>query len=86
VSQIYVGTCSWSDHEGFYPPVVPQNEQIRYYAKHFPIVEVNSTFYRLTPERNYRLWAERTPKGFLFNVKPFKQITWHDRKNRQRMK
>jgi uncharacterized protein YecE (DUF72 family) len=32
------------------------------------------------PERNFRLWAERTPAGFIFDVKPYRQLTWHDRK------
>jgi uncharacterized protein YecE (DUF72 family) len=56
-------------------------QQIGYYAQHFPIVEINSSFYRLMPRRNYALWAERMPDRFLFDCKPFKQLTWHDRKN-----
>jgi uncharacterized protein YecE (DUF72 family) len=81
VTQIYVGTSSWSDHTDFYPEGLPKNQQIRFYAQVFPIVEINSTYYRMMPERNFRLWAERTPPGFVFDVKPFRQLTWHDRKN-----
>ena len=79
--RIYVGTCSWSDHTGFYPPGLPSNQQIGYYAQHFSLVEINSSYYRMMPERNYALWAERTPPGFVFDIKPYKQITWHDRQN-----
>lgn len=81
MARIYVGTCSWSDHVGFYPPGLPTNQQISYYAQRFPIVEINATFYRLMPARNFALWAERTPPSFLFDVKPFKQLTWHDREH-----
>jgi uncharacterized protein YecE (DUF72 family) len=81
VTHIYVGTSSWSDHTDFYPEGLPKNQQIRFYAQVFPIVEINSTYYRMMPERNFRLWAERTPPGFVFDVKPFRQLTWHDRKN-----
>lgn len=81
MSRIYVGTSSWSDHANFYPPGLPSNQQITFYAQHFPIVEINSTFYRMMPARNFQLWAERTPPGFIFDVKPYRQLTWHDREN-----
>ncbi len=81
MSRIYVGTSSWADHTDFYPPDLPSNQRISFYAQHFPIVDINSTFYHLMPERNFRLWAERTPPGFVFDVKPYRQLTWHDREN-----
>jgi len=81
MTRIYGGTSSWSQHTNFYPKGLRSSEQIAYYAQHFPVVEVNSTFYRMMPQRNFRLWAERTPEGFIFDVKPFRQLTWHDRKN-----
>jgi len=31
----------------------------------------------LPAERNARLWAERTPDGFVFNIKPFALMTQH---------
>jgi len=78
---IHVGTSSWSDFTGFYPPGLPANAQVSYYAQHFTIVELNSTFYRLMPARNAALWAQRTPPGFSFDVKPYRQLTWHDRES-----
>ena len=81
MAEILIGTCSWSQHEGYYPEGLPANEQISYYAREFPVVELNSTFYRMMPRRNFELWAERTPEGFLFDVKPYRQLTWHDRKH-----
>ena len=79
MARIYVGTSSWSQHENFYPPGLRSTDQISYYAQHFPLVEINSTFYAMQPQRNYASWARRTPPGFLFDVKPFRQLTWHDR-------
>jgi uncharacterized protein YecE (DUF72 family) len=79
MTRIYVGTCSWSDHTNFYPKELPANQQITYYAQHFPVVEIDATFYRMIARRSFELWAERTPEGFLFDVKPYKQLTWHDR-------
>lgn len=81
MARIYVGTSSWADHKPFYPKGLPKNQQISYYAQRFPIVEINSSYYRMMPVRNYGLWAERTPDGFVFDVKPYRQLTWHDRKN-----
>jgi uncharacterized protein YecE (DUF72 family) len=81
MADIYVGTCSWSDHADFYPPGLRSTEQITYYAQRFPVVEINSTFYRMPPVRNFLAWAQRTPPGFVFDVKPYRQITWHDRAN-----
>ncbi len=79
MSRIYVGACSWSDHKGFYPDGLPSNQQIAYYAQRFPVVEINSTYYRLMPTRNFALWAQRTPPGFQFDVKALQQLTFHDR-------
>lgn len=81
MSRLYVGTCSWADHQDFYPEGLPANQQIAYYAQHFPLVEVNSTFYRMMPARTFAAWARRTPPGFVFDVKPYRQLTWHDREN-----
>jgi len=80
MAEIRVGTCSWSQHEGFYPEGLPSNEQIAFYAREFPVVELDATFYTMMPRRNFELWAERTPEGFVFDVKPYRQLTWHDRK------
>ncbi len=77
--RILVGTAAWSDHEDFYPPRVRGTDRIAYYARHFPVVEVNASYYHLLPQRNYALWAEKTPEDFTFNVKALGQLTGHVR-------
>lgn len=83
VGNVYYGTSSWTDRtllesKAFYPPEARKPEdRLRYYAERFPLVEVDSTFYALPSERNAELWSERTPDGFVFNVKAFGLMTHH---------
>ena len=46
--KILTGTASWTD-PGFvadwYPPGLPASHRLRWYAEHFNLVEVNSSFY-----------------------------------------
>jgi uncharacterized protein YecE (DUF72 family) len=80
---IRVGTASWTDHDPFYPPeynkAAMKSQRIGYYARYFDLVEVDSTFYHLQPARNFQLWAERTPEHFVFDVKAYGEMTWHQR-------
>ncbi len=81
--RILVGTASWTDPSliesgRFYPPEAKSAEdRLRYYAGVFPIVEVDSSYYGMPAERTARLWAERTPEDFTFDVKSFSLFTHH---------
>lgn len=77
--RILVGTCNWSDHQHFYPPGLPAGERLAYYARFFPLVEVDSTYYGIPPPQRTAAWAEVTPEGFLFNVKAYRSMTYHER-------
>ena len=79
---IRVGTCAWSDHEEYFPKGLPPAERLAYYARHFNIVEVDSSFYHLQPPKWYAGWAERTPASFVFNVKAYGAMTRHHREPR----
>lgn len=79
---IRVGTCAWADHEEFYPPGLKPGDRLAYYARFFSLVEVDSTFYALQPQRNFAAWARRTPDGFRFNVKAYGAMTRHHRQPR----
>lgn len=80
---ILIGTASWADKSlvdsgRFYPPDARTAEaRLKYYAAHFPLVEVDSTYYGLPTAQNARLWVERTPPGFVFDVKAFRLFTQH---------
>ena len=85
MGDILVGTASWTDksllQSGWYPKGVDSaEERLRFYAEHFPLVEVDSTYYFPSSEKNSQLWADRTPKDFVFNVKAFSLLTQHPTK------
>ncbi|AYF27886.1 MULTISPECIES: DUF72 domain-containing protein [Micromonospora] len=82
MGDIKVGTASWTDRtlldSGWYPASADTPEKrLSYYARQFPLVEVDATYYSPPAERTARLWAERTPAGFTFNVKAFSLLTGH---------
>ncbi|WP_432953836.1 DUF72 domain-containing protein [Micromonospora haikouensis] len=82
MGEIRVGTASWTDRtlldSGWYPQTADTPEKrLSYYAKQFRLVEVDATYYSPPAERTARLWAERTPAGFTFNVKAFSLLTGH---------
>jgi uncharacterized protein YecE (DUF72 family) len=52
-------------------------ERLRYYAGQFPLTEIDSTYYAPPAEQQARLWAERTPAGFRFDVKAYSLLTGH---------
>jgi uncharacterized protein YecE (DUF72 family) len=80
---ILVGTASWTDKTliasgRFYPKDARSAEaRLRYYATRFPIVEVDSSYYAMPTPATAQLWAERTPEGFVMNVKAFRLFTGH---------
>jgi uncharacterized protein YecE (DUF72 family) len=80
---VRVGICSWADpaliEDGsFYPRRSMSAEaRLRYYASIFDTVEVNSAYYAIPDPRHARLWAERTPPGFIFHVKAYSLMTGH---------
>lgn len=76
---IRVGTCAWADHEKFYPAGMKPTDRLEYYSRFFNLVEVDSTYYAIQPARNFARWAERTPDEFAFNVKAYRELTFHDR-------
>lgn len=81
--RVRVGTASWTDPEfikaGWYPDAVKNDAagRLRYYAEHFPMVEVNATFYALPRRGTVEAWADRTPDGFRFHVKAHQVISGH---------
>jgi len=82
MGQIRVGTASWTDRtlieSGWYPPEADTpDKRLRFYARQFPLVEVDATYYALPAERTAAAWAARTPAGFTFNVKAFSLFTQH---------
>jgi len=82
-AEIKIGTCSWTDPtltetDLFYPSEkMTAEERLGFYAEHFPIVEVDSTYYAPPSEKVAGLWVERTPPEFTFDIKAFRLLTQH---------
>jgi uncharacterized protein YecE (DUF72 family) len=75
---IRIGTSGW--HYGhwagpFYPPDLPKDKWLEYYAQHFDTVELNNTFYHLPKPQYLKRWHNLTPKNFLYAVKASRYIT-----------
>jgi uncharacterized protein YecE (DUF72 family) len=83
VGNIAIGTASWTERtllasRAFYPALANTPERrLRYYACHFPLVEVDATYYALPSLANATAWAERTPPDFSLGVKAYAALTQH---------
>ncbi len=78
---LYLGTSGWSyaDWEGtLYPQGIPSGSRLAEYAKHYPTVEIDSTFYGTPRRSTVEKWREIVPEGFLFAAKVPQEIT-HER-------
>ncbi|MEO8440126.1 MAG: DUF72 domain-containing protein [Spartobacteria bacterium] len=82
--KIRIGTCAWSFDEwrgALYPGDWPSNRWLEFYARHFPAVEIDSTFYSAPAEAIAQRWVEMTPPHFRFAAKLPREIT-HQRRLR----
>ena len=76
--KIRIGTCAWTFEDwagAFYPVEVPQTQWLDFYARYFPAVEVDSTFYAAPSEETLLRWIEATPANFRFSCKLPREIT-----------
>jgi uncharacterized protein YecE (DUF72 family) len=79
-SRILVGTASWSDPgfvEHWYPKKMPAGDRLSWYAQHFEMVEVNSSFYSAPDPRLVQRWCQSTPDDFVFDVKLHQLLSRH---------
>jgi uncharacterized protein YecE (DUF72 family) len=78
--KVLVGTASWSDPgfvERWYPKKMPAGDRLAWYAQHFDLVEVNSTFYSVPEPRLVERWCAATPNKFTFDVKLHQLFSFH---------
>lgn len=52
-------------------------ERLQWYAQHFEMVEVNSTFYSVPEPRMIERWCTATPDDFTFDVKLHQLFSFH---------
>src|SRR5437879_10176907 len=76
--QLLVGTSGYSYKQwkgSFYPEKLPDKEMLSFYAKQFPTVEINHSFYRMPTENVLLQWAKTVPEGFRFALKRSEEHT-----------
>ncbi|UJF16606.1 DUF72 domain-containing protein [Jeotgalibaca sp. MA1X17-3] len=71
---IEIGLTGWSDHPLICPD--PKRKLIDY-ASHLPVVELDSSFYAIPPEKNITQWIKNTPETFQFIPKAYAPLTKH---------
>jgi uncharacterized protein YecE (DUF72 family) len=78
MNSVRLGTCGWSykDWSGvFYPEGLASGDYLSFYAERYPVVEVDSTFYRSPSRKMVEGWRDKTPAGFGFSLKVPQVIT-----------
>jgi len=76
---IYIGLTGWGDHNSIYPAGIAARDKLQEYAAHFPVVEVDSSFYAIQPKQSVERWVKETPPSFQFVVKAYQGMTGHQR-------
>ncbi|UXR78815.1 MULTISPECIES: DUF72 domain-containing protein [unclassified Staphylococcus] len=74
---IEIGLTGWGDHDSLYEDMERKSDKLKTYASHFPIVELDASYYAIQPERNIIKWIKETPERFKFVVKIHQALTLH---------
>lgn len=79
VGHVLIGTSGWSykhwENGMFYPPKLPPADHFNFYARSFPTVEINYSYYQLPPRGTFELWRRKAPSEFVFAVKASRYLT-----------
>ena len=74
---IYIGLTGWGDHDSLYTELSNKKDKLITYASHFPIVELDSTYYAVQRQSTIEKWCDQTPETFKFAVKAHQFMTGH---------
>lgn len=77
---IYIGLTGWGDHDLLYTDDLRPKNKLAEYSSHFPVVELDASFYAIQPVRNALKWVKDTPDNFRFVIKAYQGMTGHQRK------
>lgn len=74
---IYIGLTGWGDHPALYSEVTSARDKLFDYSGHFPVVEVDTSFYAIPNRVNVEKWCNETPENFQFVLKAYQGMTGH---------
>lgn len=77
---IEIGLTGWSDHELIAPD--PKRKLIDY-SSHFPVVELDTSFYAIPSQKNIEKWISSTPDVFQFIPKAYGPLTLHQARDEE---
>ena len=78
---IYIGLTGWGDHPTLYSEVTSARDKLFDYSGHFPIVEVDTSFYAIPNSSNIEKWCKETAGNFRFVLKAYQGMTGHQRED-----
>ncbi len=74
---IKIGLTGWGDHPDVYSEVTSAKDKLFDYSGHFPVVELDTSFYAIPSPTNVEKWCQDTPPSFQFVVKAYQGMTGH---------
>ena len=74
---INIGLTGWGDHPDVYSSVTAAKDKLFDYSGHFPVVELDTSFYAIPSVENVEKWCKDTPDTFQFVVKAYQGMTGH---------
>ncbi|WP_027145965.1 DUF72 domain-containing protein [Mesorhizobium sp. WSM3626] len=75
----FIGTAGWGIPTRYQQDFPQPGSHLERYGRHFPIVEIDTSFYKPHRRETYERWARAVPEHFHFAVKLPKAIT-HERR------
>lgn len=70
---IYIGLTGWGDHDLLYTDDIRPRDKLAEYSSHFPVVELDASFYAIQPVRNALKWVKDTQILFVLLSKLIKE-------------
>jgi uncharacterized protein YecE (DUF72 family) len=77
-TRAWIGISGWryAPWRGvFYPPELPERDELKFAAERFPTIELNGSFYSLQRPEYYERWYAQVPDDFVFAIKGSRYIT-----------
>ena len=76
--RIRVGIGGWTYapwRNNFYPPGLPQHQELAWASQRLSAIEVNGTFYSTFKPHTFAKWRDETPDDFVFSLKATRYAT-----------
>lgn len=75
---VFIGTSGfqyWHWQKVFYPNHLKPKDYLKFYARYFLTVEINSSFYHIPHQKTIKNWLSQTSKDFVFSFKMSRFVT-----------